>query len=522
LILWATLWPASLLAQDEAATSALRQRFAERPLRWGGDAEGGAPFQLRDPRDPERVIGFEVELADALCQSLSRQWAQQVKAQFVQYEWVSLPLGLEKQDFDIILSGFEITPDNSAGVLFSRPYYYYAQQLVVRADEQRVASLEDCRGQAVGTLSGSAAERILKDLPAGRIVAFDGQVEPYLDLAQRRLDAVLLDSPIATYYAGSNPQLKFVGQPVEPGKYGIALRKDDVALRDAIDSALGELMQNGRMQQIYRKWRLWNADQAALAAGPNRAAELQGLGFDAQGQPLPTATLTVDEVDLNIVGSSAQQWTFRQYAPLLLKAAGTTVFLTFTSMALAMAIGLVICLCRLYAPLPVPWLALIYIEFFRGIPLLLLLFFLYFGLANFGVDLPATYTAIIGFGLNYAAYEAEIYRSSISAVPIGQWEAGRALGMSEALTFRRVIFPQAFRTALGPMTNDVVALFKDTSLVSVIAVRELTKEYLILSRSSLKFVELGLLTAALYLLMSVPLGYLSRYLERRWGAGRVV
>ncbi|HQU41239.1 MAG TPA: ABC transporter permease subunit, partial [Pirellulales bacterium] len=94
-----------------------------------------------------------------------------------------------------------------------------------------------------------------------------------------------------------------------------------------------------------------------------------------------------------------------------------------------------------------------------------------------------------------------------------------ALGMSERLTFCRIIFPQAIRTALGPMTNDFVALFKDTSLVSVIAVRELTKEYLILSRSSLKFVELGLLTALLYLAMSVPLGYLSRYLERRWGRG---
>jgi polar amino acid transport system substrate-binding protein len=160
------------------------------------------------------------------------------------------------------------------------------------------------------------------------------------------------------------------------------------------------------------------------------------------------------------------------------------------------------------------------VEFFRGIPLLLLLFVLYFGLASFGVQLSAIYTAIIGFGLNYAAYEAEIYRSAIQSVPIGQWEAGRALGMSESLTFRRVIFPQSIRIALGPMTNDMVALFKDTSLVSVIAVRELTKEYLILSRSSQKFVELGLLTAALYLLMSVPLGYLSRYLERRWGGGR--
>jgi polar amino acid transport system substrate-binding protein len=393
---------------------------------------------------------------------------------------------------------------------------------VVRAQEQQIKQLSDCRGKTVGTLSGSAAERILNDLPAGRIVAFDGQVEPYLDLANQRVDAVLLDSPIAVYYAGSNPKLKFVGDPVESGKYGIGLRKEDALLKESIDRALSELMQNGRLQQIYRKWRLWNADQAALASGSNKAEELKGLGFDPQGKPLPTSQLAVDEVDLNIIGASAQQWTFAGYAPLLLRAAGKTVYLTFTSMAVAMTIGLVVSLCRLYGPPPLRWLALMYVEFFRGIPLLLLLFFLYFGLASFGLDLKAEYTAIMAFGLNYAAYEAEIYRSSISAVPVGQWEAGRALGMSEALTFRRVIFPQAFRTALGPMTNDVVALFKDTSLVSVIAVRELTKEYLILSRSSLKFVELGLLTAALYLLMSVPLGYLSRYLERRWGAGRIV
>jgi polar amino acid transport system substrate-binding protein len=92
--------------------------------------------------------------------------------------------------------------------------------------------------------------------------------------------------------------------------------------------------------------------------------------------------------------------------------------------------------------------------------------------------------------------------------------------MPDDLAFRRIIFPQALRTALGPMTNDFVALFKDTSLVSVIAVQELTKEYLILSRSSLKFVELGLITAGLYLAMSVPLGYLSRWLERRWSPRR--
>ena len=135
------------------------------------------------------------------------------------------------------------------------------------------------------------------------------------------------------------------------------------------------------------------------------------------------------------------------------------------------------------------------------------------------LNLSAFAAAILGFGLNYAAYEAEIYRAGIGSIPAGQWEAAASLGMSPALTFRRIILPQAIRVILPPMTNDFVALFKDTSIVSIIAVVELTKQYQILAKSSLKYLEIGLATAVLYLVMSVPLGYLSRYLEKRWGKG---
>jgi ABC-type amino acid transport system permease subunit len=127
--------------------------------------------------------------------------------------------------------------------------------------------------------------------------------------------------------------------------------------------------------------------------------------------------------------------------------------------------------------------------------------------------------AILGFGMNYAAYESEIYRAGISSIPQGQWEAAASLGMSPALTFRRIILPQAIRVILPPMTNDLVALFKDTSVVSIIALVELSKQYQILTRSGAGYVGIGLTTAALYLIMSVPLGHLSRYLEKRWSTG---
>jgi polar amino acid transport system substrate-binding protein len=277
------------------------------------------------------------------------------------------------------------------------------------------------------------------------------------------------------------------------GTYGIALRKEDEDLARLLDEALAELVQPSRAEQIYRRWRIWNEDQSRLAIGDTNIKTEEGAGGKDGAYP------------------------FSYYAPLLLQAAGVTVFLAVASMAVAMTIGLIVAVMRLYGPLPIQWLALGYVEFFRGIPVILLLMFLYFGLPSLGINLNPIVAAILGFGLNYAAYEAEIYRSSIQSVAPGQWEAARALGMNEGTTFRRVIFPQAFRTALGPMTNDFVAMFKETSVVSVIAQVELAKQYEILAKSSLKFVELGLLTAGLYLAMSVPLGYLSRWLEHRTG-----
>jgi polar amino acid transport system substrate-binding protein len=221
--------------------------------------------------------------------------------------------------------------------------------------------------------------------------------------------------------------------------------------------------------------------------------------------------------------AAGQQYSFEGYFPLLLEAAEVTVSLTVASMALAVLLGLPVAMSRLYGPAPLRWLAIVYVEFFRGIPVLFLLILLYYGLPVLSDELrlPATYAAILGFGLNYAAYEAEIYRGGIGSIPAGQWEAAASLGMSGGLTFRRIILPQALRVILPPMTNDFIALFKDTSVVSVIAVVELTKEYQILAKPGNQYLEVGAVTACLYLIMSVPLGYLSRHLEKRWGRGHV-
>jgi polar amino acid transport system substrate-binding protein len=477
-----------------AATGLRLASGAERPpLRWAADAEGGAPYIFSDPANPRRQIGFEVDLIAALAKELGR------RIEFHQYNYDSLISGLERGDFDFAMNGLEITADRAKRVRFSRPYYIYSLQLVARADDRRFRSLEDCKSleARVGTLGDTAASRLLEQMGISAKI-YDGQAEPYQDLLLGRIDAVLMDLPIAVYYAQPNPQLKLVGRPVGEGYYAIAFRPGEESLAAQFDTALVRLAEQGELQRIYQKWQIWNDDQLKLATGE----QLQ-----------------------NILRDSGKQWTFATYFPLLLDAAKVTVKISIISMLLAMAIALPIAMIRLYGPAPLRLLAIGYVEFFRGIPVLLLLYLLYYGLPSIlqqyhlGFTFkPSDFTvAVLAFGLNYAAYEAEIYRSGIAAIPIGQWEAAASLGMSRPTTFRRIIMPQALRTIVPPVTNDFVALFKDTSLVSVIAVVELTKQYQILAKSSLKYLQIGLATAALYLLMSVPLGYLSRYLEKRWG-----
>jgi polar amino acid transport system substrate-binding protein len=184
-------------------------------------------------------------------------------------------------------------------------------------------------------------------------------------------------------------------------------------------------------------------------------------------------------------------------------------------MAFAVALGVLIASGRVYGPPPVRTLLTAWVELIRGTPLLLQLFVLYFGLAAV-VELPAFIAALIGLGLNYGAYESEIYRGALEAVPTGQLDAARTLGLSERQTLVLVRGPQAFRFALAPMTNDFVALLKDSSLVSVITVVELTKETSIFAANIGSWLLPGAMCAAMYLALSLPLARLARRLEKGW------
>ena len=444
-------------------------------ITWGADIQGGEPFVYENPEQRSELIGFEVDIMNEIARRLG------VKARMVQYTWSNLVPSLERGDFDVVMNGLEATAERRERILLSDPYFVYAETLTVRAGDPS-RSIFEFSGKRVGTLNQTFAHDILLLVQGIDAKVYEGNEEPYRDLELGRTDAVLLDNIIADRYGCTQKALYCVPYDVARGTYVIGLRKGDGALKTAIDDALAAMRKDGELERILTKAKLWDERQAVAEPGPG-----------------------VKRIAQRFDGEMLMQF---------LSAAWVTLQLSVIAFLIAVLLGMLLAICRVYGNVTVRAIARVYIEVFRGTPVLLQLFVLYYGLASY-VNLGPMQAAILGLGLNYAAYEAEVYRGALLAIPRGQGEAARALGLSPAQTLWHVMIPQSLRIALPPMTNDFVSLLKDSSLVSVITVIELTKRMTIAAVDLRGWLVPGLACAAMYLVLSIPLSELARRLERR-------
>jgi polar amino acid transport system substrate-binding protein len=478
----------TLLASEQAPTV----------LRWAGDPEGGAPFVEADPSRPDEVVGFDVDVASLFARGLGR------RPEFVNITFTTIDQSIARGDADVGLSGIEDTPARRANLAVTLPYYEFREVLSVRdADAPRFRTLADLRGRKVATLAGTIAYEIL--LRAERqhgivSVSYEDDVHPYSDLLLGRVDAVLLDNVLADRRRRTMKGFTVQPDTVAIGHYVGVLAAQNGPLRDTIDNTLRGAMRDGTLEAIFRKWNVWNEDQPKLYAQILAGTPVQAvIGFDTSSS---VATMPKWEAA-------------KRYFPSLLRASVVTIVLSCLSMLLAVAIGVMLATGRVYGGSIAKAALTGYVELIRGTPILLQLFVLYYGMAA-AIRLPAFVAALLGLALNYAAYESEIYRSALEAIPVGQLEAARTLGLTERQVLTLVRGPQAFRLALAPMTNDFIALLKDSSLVSVLTVLELTKQTQIFATNLGSWVIPGTLCAALYLAMSLPLAAVARKMERQW------
>ncbi|UCI10561.1 amino acid ABC transporter permease [Mesorhizobium sp. B1-1-8] len=202
-----------------------------------------------------------------------------------------------------------------------------------------------------------------------------------------------------------------------------------------------------------------------------------------------------------------------EYIPFLARGLGLTILVTLLALCLATGLGLFWALLRTsgLALAAIP--ARIIVEFVRGIPVLVILFYIYFVAPEIGIDLTAFQAGVIGLALTHSCYLSETFRSGIEAVDHGQAEAAKSIGMKRPTMMRRVILPQAFRIILPPYANNIVVLLKDSSLVSVISVADLTMQGKTLAYSTFDNMTVFTLVALLYLSLTVPLNLVMRHIE---------
>lgn len=492
----------------------------KKPFRWGMDATGGAPYVFDNNKK-----GFEVELAAYLAKELGRV------SEPTNGEWNKLPELLARGNLDCVLNGYEYSEQFRGQA--SIPYYIYRLTLVVNSSNTAIRSWDDLRARdgqprkSVGVLTGSAAARYL-DKAFGdsiRVQVFDDVANTYDLVATGQLDATVQDNPASAYYVKTDAEkrLRQIEETRGQGFYVILTRADaedvhrlaraallgghvlharidDATFQEQLNDLLRKAIDDGTLEAIYRKYGLWNEDQERLSYWKNKK---WGEGeLNAEQQETATAPIVWAEA-----------------IKLLLSAAAMTVLLAVGAMPLAMGVGLLVAIGRMYGPGWLKFLLVTYIEILRGTPLLLQLWVLFYLLPRlfpiFGQVDPIL-IGIVGLALNYSASEAEHFRGGFQNLPRGQMEAALALGLSPGAAIRRIVAPQVIRAAIPSVTNDFVALFKDTAVCSVIAVMELTKQYNTLYNNHRdQILVLAAITALLYLLMSYPLALLARWFEKR-------
>ncbi len=495
-----------LATMAAAADDGLSRLRANGVMRWGCDISGGAPFAFPDPSDPDRVIGFEVEIAEDLARRLG------VRAERFSADWLALIDALDADRCDLLINGFEFTADRERVVAFSTPYFRYSQQLVVRAeDRDRFTSLADLAGRPIAVLNGSASIESLRaaGVPPSLIVEYDDSLAPFTETILGRVDACLQESFIARFFAGHDERLALVEQSFDPGEYGVVVRKSDDKLLADVNAALSAMRADGTLGRILQRWGLWDDAQRELGTerGPDVAVIPEAIGTPpADGLP----------------------WSLILWS--LARAAAMTALLTVVSMPVATFAGLWLAIAILHGPKPLSRLCRGYVLVIRGTPLLVQIVLLYYSLPALGawLGIPELLTwnkvvvGIVCLAANYAAYEAEIHRAALQAIPRSQWDAAGALGFTRWQTLRFIVVPQSWRLSLPAIINDLNSLIKDSSLVSMIGVQELLAVALGIGKASFAVPSMLVAAAAFYLVISLLADWFGRSLERHARAVRAL
>lgn len=437
------------------------------------------PYETVDAQNKGEIIGLDIDIAEYILNELG------YKLEIASMDFSGLIAGIQTGRVDFVMSGMSATEERKQSVNFSNPYYF-ARNTIVSKKENSYDSLESLSGKIIGAQLGSVQEGVAyKAEGAAEVRKLNKIADLIQEINSNRIDAAIVEDAVAVEMTNANNGLTMNFLPAEPGDngYAIAFPKGSPYVGE-FNKVIAEMQANGKLDELLQKW------------FPEANA---------------TSTDSGKIIDFSVL---------KGYVPYIVKGVGVTLLFTLVSAILGLILGSILSLFKISGIKPLEWFATAYTSIFRGTPLLVQLTLIYYATPQLtGFVIPAILAAGLAFGLNSAAYLSETIRAGIMAVDKGQREASIALGIPYRKMMISIIFPQALRNILPALVNEVVALIKESSLVSVIGAADLMRRADIVRAATFKSFEVLLLVGAIYYVLVLILTSFARMLERRLRRG---
>ncbi|MBB2991101.1 polar amino acid transport system substrate-binding protein [Mycolicibacterium iranicum] len=431
-----------------------------------------APFEFQD--NDGNFVGIDMDLIRAIAED------QKFNVDIKPLGFDAALQAVQANQVDGVIAGMSITDERRQVFDFSEPYFESGIQMAVLEDDEDIKSYEDLRGKRVSVKNGTQGADFansIKDRYGFEVVSFADSSTMFDEVKTGNSVAVFEDYPVLLYGIAQGNGFKTVTPKEDPTGYGFAVNKGQNAeLLQKFNTGLNNLKQSGRYDEIIDAY----------------------LGEDATA---------ADDSFFGLIKSTL---------PLLLEGLKMTIILTVVSIAIALVLGTFFGLMRVSRSIWLRAVGTTFVDIFRGTPLLVQAFFIYFGIPSaLGFQMSALTAGIITLSLNAGAYMTEIVRGGILSVDKGQMEAARSLGIGYLPTMRKVILPQAIRTMIPSYINQFVITLKDTSILSVIGIAELTQTGRIIIAGNYKSFEMWLIIGIVYFMVIMALTKLSDRVEKR-------
>ena len=439
-----------------------------------------APFVFQD--DSNQYTGIDMELIKAIAKD------QGFTVEVTNPGFDAAINSVQTGQADGIIAGMSVTDARKKTFDYSDPYYTANSILAVK-DSSNIKSYEELKGKTVGVKTGTASQTFLEENKSKygySIKTFSDAASMYDSLNTGSVAAVMDDEPVVKYAIKQGKKLKTPIEGTPSGQVAFAVKKgSNPELIEMFNNGLANLKESGKYQEILDKY---------LASEEKES--------------------TVDESTIwGLLQNNYQE---------LLKGLGVTIALALISFTIAMVIGIIFGMFSVSPYKPLRWIAEIFVDVIRGIPLMIVAAFIFWGIPNLIESMTGQQSPInafvagnIALSLNAGAYIAEIVRGGIQAVPVGQMEASRSLGISYSKTMRKIILPQATKIMLPNFVNQFVIALKDTTIVSAIGLAELFKTGKDIIARNYQSFRMYAILAVLYLIIITLLTRLAKRLEKR-------